>query len=226
MWGGEEKYADRSEAGRALASELQHYHGSKNTLILALPRGGVPVAFELSRSLNIPMDVFLVRKLGVPGHEEYAMGAIASGGFKYINQAVVEHLGLSEKTVEKVIEQEEGELARREIEYGFHNLPTLQGQTVILVDDGVATGSTVRVALQALREANAGKLVVAVPVGSADTCEELRNFADEIVCARRPEDFHAVGQHYQNFHQTSDAEVRAILDKARSSAGKVEVQGW
>lgn len=221
-----EKFANRSEAGKVLASRLQQYQGSGNSLILALPRGGVPVASQISQILSIPMNVFLVRKLGVPGHQEYAMGAIATGGFKYINEEVVKHLGLSEKAVERVIQLEQGELARREIEYGSPTPPLRDVQILILVDDGMATGSTMKVAVKALREMNAGKIIVAVPVGSAEACRDLAAVADEIVCARTPDDFQAVGQFYENFNQTSDAEVRAILDRARSSTGHVEVRGW
>ena len=226
MLGRAERFRDRSDAGKALASKLHRFRGLQKGLILALPRGGVPVAYEVSKELELPMDVFLVRKLGVPGHEEYAMGAIASGGFSFVDQQVVQRLRLSPEAIAKVIEREEEELARREIEYGFHNLQPLHDHTVILVDDGFATGSTMKVALQALRAAGAARLLAAAPVGSPDTCQALAAFADEVACAITPEDFQAVGQFYEDFSQTSDAEVRAILDQSRAAAGRVEVRGW
>lgn len=210
------KFADRAEAGRVLAEKLRHYAGRSDVLVLALPRGGVPVGFEVARALDAPLDIFVVRKLGVPGHEEYAMGALAAGGVRVLNGSVIEELHISPSAVDEVIEREERELERRERLYRGERPPAaIQGRTVILVDDGLATGSTMRAAADALRNRKPARLVVAVPVAAASTCEELRAEVDETVCALTPEPFYAVGQWYHDFSQTSDDEVRALLDENR-----------
>jgi predicted phosphoribosyltransferase len=181
-------------------------------LVLALPRGGVPVGYEIARALGAPLDVFLVRKLGVPGHEEFAMGAIAPGGVVVLSEELVLELGITQRAVSEVIAREQQELARRERLYrGDSPLPALRDRTVILVDDGLATGSTMRAAAAALRRLHAGRIVVAVPVAAPQACEEFRGEVDEVVCARTPEPFHAVGEWYEDFSQTSDEEVRECM---------------
>jgi putative phosphoribosyl transferase len=209
-------FRDRSEAGRVLARLLKPYADQPGLIVLALPRGGVPVAFEVARALHAPLDVFVVRKLGVPGHEEYAMGAIASGGVRVLNDDVVDYLGIHEDAVEDVARAEQAELQRRERLYrGDRPAPPVEGRTVILVDDGLATGSTMRAAVRALRLQSPARLVVAVPVAAEDTCVALRSEADEVVCARTPEPFRAVGLWYDDFSQTGDDEVRDLLEAAR-----------
>ena len=208
-------YKDRSEAGRRLATQLDGYAGRADVLVLALPRGGVPVAFEVARALEAPLDVFLVRKLGVPGHEELAMGAIASGGVRVLNQEVLRHLRISREAVDAVAADELRELERRERAYrGGRPPPDVRGKTAILVDDGLATGSTMLAAASALREQQPARIVVAVPVSAPQTCDEYRMGVDEIVCALTPEPFHAVGQWYEDFSQTTDEEVRELLARA------------
>jgi predicted phosphoribosyltransferase len=218
------RFLDRADAGRRLASELAGDYGADagrgDVLVLALPRGGVPVAYEVARALGAPMDVFLVRKLGVPGHEELAMGAIASGGVQVLNEEVVRTLGISPEVIGRVAEREGAELRRREREYrDARPMPDVHGKTVILVDDGLATGSTMRAAAAALRRLGPARLVVAVPVAAPETCEEFRSEVDEVVCALTPEPFHAVGLWYEDFSQTTDAEVRDLL--ARAAARQV-----
>lgn len=211
------RFRDRAEAGRALAAELTRYADDPDVRVLALPRGGVPVGFEVARALRAPLDVFVVRKLGLPGHEEYAMGAIASGGIAVLSDDVVERFGVSRAAVERVIESERVELERRERRYrGDRALPEVAGRTVLLVDDGLATGSTMRAAVAALRQEQPKRLVVAVPVAAAETCDELRDEVDEVVCAAMPEPFHAVGLWYDDFSQTTDAEVHGLLERARA----------
>jgi putative phosphoribosyl transferase len=208
-------FRDRVEAGRRLALELASYAGRDDVLVLALPRGGVPVAFEVAAALRAPLDVFLVRKLGVPGQEEFAMGAIASGGVRVMSDEVVRQLGLSREQVERVAEREQRELERRQQAYrGGRAAPELAGRKVILVDDGLATGSTMRAAVAAVRKGKPGRIVVAVPVGARDTCRALRAEADEVVCAATPEPFWGVGYWYQDFSQTSDEEVQGLLAAA------------
>jgi putative phosphoribosyl transferase len=205
-------FRDRRDAGRQLGKALAP---RPDALVLGLPRGGIPVAFEVARALGAPLDVFLVRKLGVPGHEELAMGAIASDGIQVLNDDVVQHLGLSPQTIARVRAVEEEELRRREREYRGTRPPvSLTGRTVILVDDGLATGSTMRAAAAAVRQKKPARIVVAVPVGAPNTCTELRREADEVVCLQSPAGFHAVGQFYDNFAQTTDEEVNALLDSA------------
>jgi predicted phosphoribosyltransferase len=216
-------FRDRADAGRELARRLAKYAHRDDVLVLGLPRGGVPVAFEVARALNAPLDVFLVRKLGVPGHEELAMGAIASGGVRVLNEEVVRGLGVSDEVLDRVAAQEQQELERRERDYrgtrrGVAAPADVRDRTVILVDDGLATGSTMRAAVSAVRQLHPARIVVAVPVGSADTCEEFQRIADEVVCARTPEPFYAVGLWYRDFSQTSDEEVRDLLAQAASSS--------
>lgn len=207
-----DRFRDRVDAGRRLAEALRRYAGTPDLLVLALPRGGVPVAHEVARALQAPLDVYLVRKLGVPGHEELAMGAIAPGGVRVLNTDVIQMLGITEDQVAAVAADEERELERRDREYrGGRPAPEIHGRTVLLVDDGLATGSTMRAAAAAVRAQHPQRLVVAVPVGAPDTCEALRQEADEVVCALAPEPFQAVGLWYDDFSQTTDAEVREIL---------------
>jgi putative phosphoribosyl transferase len=209
------RFRDRREAGRLLAKRLIAQLSPRNVapaLVLALPRGGVPVAYEVALALDAPLDVFLVRKLGVPGHEELAMGAIASGGVRVLNRNVVDALRVPEDLIDIVVAREEAELERRERAYRGDRLPPdVQDRTVFLVDDGLATGSTMRAAAAALRQQSPARLVVAVPVSSPETCEELRDEVDEIVCAETPRQFYAVGVWYEDFSQTTDEEVRDLL---------------
>src|SRR5467141_2816477 len=214
-------YRDRTEAGRYLATQLAHYANRDDVLVLALPRGGVPVAYEVAKALRAPVDIFLVRKLGVPGHEELAMGAIATGGVRVLNDDAVEYLGIPSRVIDSVAANELRELERREREYrGDRPEPDVRGKTVILVDDGLATGSTMRAAAAALRQQNPARIVVAVPVSAPQTCDEYRMGVDEIICAMTPEPFFGVGQWYRDFSQTTDEEVRDLLDKARNETGQ------
>jgi predicted phosphoribosyltransferase len=208
-------FQDRFEAGRFLASKLRHLANRPDVVVLALPRGGVPVGYEVAKVLNAPLDVFVVRKLGVPGHPELAMGAIASGGIRVLNEDVVRRLGIPDYMIDKIAAEEEKELERREQDYRG-NRPRLdvKGRTVILVDDGLATGSSMRVAALALRNKNPAQIIVAVPVAAASTCSELKSEADQVVCAVTPEPFWAVGQWYRDFSQTTDEEVRDLLRRA------------
>lgn len=207
------RFANRSEAGRALAALLGHYRGQPGLVVLALPRGGVPVGFEVAEALGAALDVFLVRKLGMPGHPEFAMGAIASGGVRVMSDDVVRLYGVGAHAIEQVARAEQAELDRREREYRQnHPAVDLQGKTVILVDDGLATGSTMRAAVAAVRRLGPARVVVAAPVGAPSTCREFGAIADDVVCARTPEPFSAVGLWYADFSQTSDDEVRALLD--------------
>jgi len=209
-------FKNRPDAGRLLAEHLRQYAGRDDLLVLALPRGGVPVAYEVARALHAPLDVFIVRKLGVPGHEEYAMGAVASGGIRVINEQAIHDLALSEETLERVAAAELAELNRRERVYrGDRPEPTVEGRTVILVDDGLATGTSMKAAVKALKSRKPARLVVAVPIAARDTCAALARDVDEVVCAVTPEHFHAVGLWYQNFNQTTDEEVHDLLDKGR-----------
>jgi predicted phosphoribosyltransferase len=209
------RYRDRSEAGRYLAGDLTEYADRPDVIVLALPRGGVPVAFEVARELNAPLDVFLVRKLGLPGREELAMGAIATGGVRVLNEEVVRVLQVPDEVIDAVAVEERQELERREHLYrGDRPPPDVRGRVVILVDDGLATGSTMRAAVAALRKQHPARIVVAVPVGAPDTCAEFRQEADEVVCARTPEPFFAVGLWYADFSQTTDEEVHELLRRA------------
>jgi len=207
-------YRDRSEAGQVLSTLLRRYTDRQDVIVLGLPRGGVPVAAEVAHALHAPLDVFLVRKLGLPGHEELAMGAIASGGVRVLNDDVICALQVSDDVIETVAEAERQELQRRERLYRGDRPPLdVAGKTVILVDDGLATGASMRAAVAALKQAGPARVVVAVPVGSVDTCAELRTSADEVVCAYMPEPFRAVGLWYEDFSQTTDEEVRELLER-------------
>lgn len=209
------RYRDRHEAGRVLASHLQAYANRPDVLILALPRGGVPVGFEVAQALNAPLDIFLVRKLGVPGHEELAMGALASGGVRVLNDDVVRYLRIPEAAIDAVAKEEQRELERRERLYRDGRPPLdVRGRTVIIVDDGLATGSTMRAAIQALRPQHPAGIVVAVPVAAATTCAEFASEADDVICASTPEPFHAVGLWYADFTQTTDRDVHDLLARA------------
>jgi predicted phosphoribosyltransferase len=210
-------FRDRLDAGRRLAEKLSRYAGKSDVVVLALPRGGVPVAAEVARALDAPLDVFLVRKLGFPGQEELAMGAIASGGSRVLNTSLLRRLHVSPEIIDAVAMRERHELDRREREYrGSHPLLPVRGRTVILVDDGLATGASMHAAVAALRTQEPARIVVAVPVGAPSTCEDLRQIADEIVCAETPEPFAAVGQWYDDFSQTTDEEVRQLLAASRT----------
>jgi predicted phosphoribosyltransferase len=208
-------FEDRRDAGRTLAGKLRQYAGRDDVVVLALPRGGVPVAFEVAEALDAPLDLFLVRKLGTPGHRELAMGAIASGGVRVLNDEVVQWFRIPDAVIDAVAAEEQRELERRELAYREGREPaSIEGRVVILVDDGLATGSTMKAAVQAARQRHPLKVIVAVPVGAPDTCSELSRIADEVVCARMPEPFSAVGQWYLNFDQTTDDEVRRLLREA------------
>jgi predicted phosphoribosyltransferase len=210
-------YRDRVDAGRQLAERLSSLANRPDLLVLALPRGGVPVGYEVARALNAPLDVFLVRKLGVPGHEEYAMGAIASDGVRVLNEDVIAALAIPDRAVAAVADEEGRELARREAAYrGDRPRPRIEGRTVILVDDGLATGATMRAAALAVAAEEPAELVIAVPVAAAETCEELARIADQVVCAATLEPFRAVGLWYADFDQTTDEDVRELLRKSRS----------
>ncbi|HYR87747.1 MAG TPA: phosphoribosyltransferase [Terriglobia bacterium] len=208
-------FQDRSEAGRVLARLLAKFKNRPDVLVLALPRGGVPVAYEVAKELNAPLDIFLVRKLGVPGHEEVGMGAIATGGIRILNDDLIRQLGIPQRMVDAITAQEEQELQRRERVYrGDRPAPDIRGRTVIVVDDGLATGSTMKAALAALRKQQPAKLVVAVPTAPPETCDSLRADADEVICAVTPDPFLAVGAWYRGFDQTTDDEVRDLIKRA------------
>lgn len=205
-------YEDRRHAGIVLADRLEHFKHRQDVVVLALPRGGVPVAHEVARAIDAPLDVFLVRKLGVPGHRELAMGAIASGGVRVLNEDVVAMYRLPPAVIDAVARDEQVELERRERTYRDGRTPVeVRGRIVLLIDDGLATGSTMKAAVEAVRARGPARIVVAVPVGSPATCLEFADVSDEIVCARTPEYFAAVGQWYRDFSQTSDEEVRELL---------------
>src|SRR4051812_48324710 len=209
------RFRNRAEAGRLLAGRLRQYAGRDDVVVLGLPRGGVPVAFEVARALGAPLDVFLVRKLGVPGHEELALGAIATGGVRLLNPDVVRGLGVPPHVIDQVTATELAELERREREYrGDRPPPDVRGKTVILIDDGLATGASMRAAVAALRQEKPARIVVAVPIAAPTTCEEFEDEVDEVVCARTPEPFYAVGLWYEDFSQTTDEEVRELLRRA------------
>lgn len=213
------RYADRRQAGRVLASALAGHAGRRDTLTLGLPRGGVPVAYEVARRLGSPLDVFVVRKLGVPGHEELAMGAVAAGGVVILNESVVQYLRIPDADIEAAAAGELGELARQERAYRDDRPPVdAAGKTVFLVDDGLATGATMRAAIAGLRRLGPARVVVAVPIAAPTACEELRTDADEVVCAATPEPFYSVGQWYVDFSQTTDEEVRTLLAEAEAHA--------
>jgi len=217
-------FQDRTDAGRQLAEKLLGYAGRDDVIVLALPRGGVPVAFEVAQRVRVPLDVCVVRKLGVPGHEELAMGAIASGGVRVLNEDVLYVLPDAQSIVEMVTAIEREELKRRERDYRSNRpAPEVRGRTVILVDDGLATGATMRAAAAALRQQGAAKIIVAVPVGAPGTCHEIRSVADEVVCLQTPGSFMGVGQYYEDFSQTTDEEVRELLAASASKGPEADV---
>jgi putative phosphoribosyl transferase len=219
----EEPFRDRRHAGAELARRLGHLKGRNDLVVLALPRGGVPVGYEVARALDALVDVFVVRKLGLPGHPEYAMGAIASGGVRVLNDDAVRLYRIPNVAIDRIARHEQAELERRELAYREGRPPIdLRGRVVVLIDDGLATGSTMKAAVQAVRAHAPARVIVAVPVGSPDTCRELAAIADEIVCAWSPEHFAAVGQWYDDFRQTTDEEVRALLHDASSQPAGTE----
>ena len=219
-------FRDRVDAGRQLLSRLAGYRGRPDVLVLALPRGGIPVGYEVARGLGAPLDVFVVRKLGVPGQEELAMGAIASGGVRVVNDDVVDALRIPPAVLDRVAAEEARELERRQRSYrGGRPAPDVTGRTVILVDDGLATGSTMRAAVAALRQLGPARIVVAVPVAARPTCDDLRREVDEIVCLATPEPFMAVGRFYDDFSQTTDDEVRELLAAARGTEVRADGGG-
>lgn len=213
----EPRFLDRYDAGRRLAEQLRHHANRPDTIVLALPRGGVPVGYEVANALAAPLDIMLVRKLGVPGHEELAMGAIATGGVEVLNQETISALQIPAGAIERVAAVERRELERREQVFrGDRPPPEVSGKTVVLVDDGLATGSTMLAAARALRNLGASRIVAAVPVAARETCDALREVVDEMVCLETPEPFYAVGLWYEEFDQTSDDEVQSVLERARA----------
>ncbi|SCX53173.1 phosphoribosyltransferase [Nitrosospira sp. Nsp1] len=213
-------FADRAEAGKRLAEALVGYAGRTDVLVLALPRGGVPVAYEVARTLAVPMDLWLVRKLGVPGQEELAMGAIAGKDTRVLNRDIINVLNIDKTTIEAVIVKEQAELERRNRLYRQGRpSPDIEGKTIIIIDDGLATGATMRAAIASLRQAGAARIIAAVPVGAASTCGKVEQDADELVCLYTPEPFYGVGQWYDDFSQTSDESVLALLESAVKSQG-------
>ena len=213
------RFKNRDDAGRRLAAELRAYAGRDDVIVLGLPRGGVPVAYRVAEALQAPLDVFVVRKLGLPWHEELAMGAIASGGVRVLDPDLIKTARVSDADIDRVTTVEQAELERREKRYrGDRPFPDLHGKTVILVDDGLATGSTMRAAVHALRRQSPGEVVVAVPVAPPEVCDAFSYIADEIVCAETPEPFQAVGLWYQDFSQTTDDEVHRLLESAIHAA--------
>jgi putative phosphoribosyl transferase len=209
------KFRNRIEAGKELARLLMAYKDRPNVLVLGLPRGGVPVAFEIAQVLHVPMDIFIVRKLGVPGQEELAMGAIATGGTRVLNHRLIDDLGISQNVVDQVSQEEEQELHRRAEAYrGGRPLPQVQGRTVILVDDGLATGASMYAAVLALKLQKPYRIIVAVPVAAPETCDIFEKMVDETICAATPEPFYGVGAWYDDFSQVSDEQVRDYLQDA------------
>ncbi|WP_259779455.1 phosphoribosyltransferase [Aestuariispira ectoiniformans] len=205
-------FRNRIEAGRRLADPLQDYSGKPDILLLALPRGGVPVAAEVAKTLDLPMDLMLVRKLGLPGHRELAMGAIALGDVRVLNDSVIVSSGVSEETLDQVTSEEKAELDRRNTLYrGENRPPAIKDKTIILIDDGVATGATMKAAIAATKQAGAKETVAAIPVAPAETCDELQRIADRVVCLATPYPFFGVGQWYDDFSQTSDGEVQDLM---------------
>lgn len=214
-------FADRTEAGKMLGEALSDYAGKTDVLVLGLPRGGVPVAYEVAKALAAPVDLWLVRKLGVPGQEELAMGAMAGKDTRVLNQEIINLLNIDQTSLNATIARERAELERRNSLYRQGRPPPdIQGKTIILVDDGLATGATMRAAIASLRHAGAARIIVAVPVGAASAGEKIRKEADEVVCLYTPEPFYGVGQWYDDFSQTTDEEVLALLDRANTKPGK------
>lgn len=215
-----QKFHNRTEAGKLLAAKLTEYARRDDVLVLALPRGGVPVAYEVATALNAPLDVCLVRKLGVPGHTELAMGAISTGKVLIINENVVNCLGISSQTIDDVTAIETNELERRHRIYrGDRPLPNIKNQTIILVDDGIATGATIKAAIATIKQQQPHELIVAVPVAGVSTCEDLATQADKVVCLIMPENLYAIGMWYEDFAQTTDAEVCELLNKPKLMSG-------
>jgi putative phosphoribosyl transferase len=207
------KFVDRHQAGKMLAEHLKAYAHRRDVLVLGLPRGGVPVAYEVAKALGVPLDVFMVRKLGFPGHEELAMGAIATGGAITFNQTMVDDLNVDKASIDQVIQLEQAELSRREQLYrGKRSCPDFSDKTIILVDDGIATGATIRVAIKALRQYGPAALIIAVPAAADETCKQLEPLVEDLVCPLKPIDFYAVGYWYDDFSQTTDEEVINLLD--------------
>ena len=208
-------FSDRRDAGRKLAQKLSAYANRSDVVVLALPRGGVPVAYEVALALNAPLDIFTVRKLGLPGHEELAMGAIATGGARVINQDVVRSFNVPRGVIEAVAKQELNELERRERVFrGNRIMPEIHGKTAILIDDGLATGASMQAAILGLRAKNPARIVVAVPTAPLETCEAFKKLVDEMICATSPEPFYGVGQWYEDFSQVTDEQVQTLLKQA------------
>lgn len=208
-------FRDRRDAGRKLAQKLVAYVGRSDVIVLALPRGGVPVAYEVALALRAPLDIFIVRKLGLPGHEELAIGAIASGGARVLNEDIIQYLGISEAVIAAIAQRELQELQRRELAYRGERPPLeVEGRTIILIDDGLATGASMRAAVAGLRLQNPAYIVVAVPTAAPETCEALEPEVDQMICATTPEPFYGVGRWYEDFSQTTDEEVRTLLQEA------------
>jgi predicted phosphoribosyltransferase len=211
-------FRDRREAGRKLAHELAAYANRTDVLVLALPRGGVPVAYEVARALNVPMDIYVVRKLGVPGHEELAMGAIAPNGVRVLNQDILQKLQVPPEAIDTVARAELQELQRREHAYrGGRLAPTLRGHTVILIDDGLATGASMRAAIAGVRAQNPAQIVIAVPTAALETCEALAPLVDKVICANTPEPFDGVSRWYDDFAQITDEDVHTLLEASHPS---------
>jgi predicted phosphoribosyltransferase len=220
------RFPNRRDAGRRLAAELRAYANRPDVIVLALPRGGVPVGYEIATALDVPLDVFVVRKLGLPWHEELAMGALASGGVRILDRDLIRIARVSEEDIERVTATEQAELERRERGFrGDRPFPDLTGMTVILVDDGLATGSTMKAAISALRQEGPSRIVMAVPVAAPETCEAFRDIADDVICAVTPEPFRAVGLWYDDFSQTTDEEVHELLDRARAAHPSMGLAG-
>ena len=218
-------FKDRFHAGRLLARKLEHHRDNSEVLVLALPRGGVPVAAEVTRVLQAPLDVFLVRKLGLPGHSELAMGAVAMGGVRVLNESLVARLGIPESAIDRVADRELEVLRRQDHRFrGDRPAPEIEGRTIILVDDGLATGSTMRAAVEAIKKQRPRRLVVAVPIGAAETCEQFGRDVDEMVAVSCPDDFRAVAMWYEDFSQTPDAVVIGLLQEAAARRRKTEEQ--
>jgi putative phosphoribosyl transferase len=212
------RFRDRSEAGRVLAQQLTEYAGRDDVIVLALPRGGIPVGYEVAKALGAPLEVFVARKLGVPGHQELAMGAIASGGSAVLDQGLVRRLGITQAQLDQAVTDETRELERREQAYrGDHEPPELRGKTVILVDDGLATGATMRAPALAVRDLQPARIVVALTLAAEETCDQFRDVVDDVICAVTPKPFYAVGMWYEDFDQTTDDEVRELLERGRTS---------
>lgn len=212
------RFRNRTEAGQLLAKKLTPYANRTDVLVLGLPRGGVPIAYEIAKSLNVPLDICLVRKLGAPGNRELAMGAIATGGIMVLNDDVVESLSVSQETIAKVVALEEKELERRDRAYrGARPFPDVQGRAILLVDDGIATGATLRAAIATLRQQQPASIIVAIPVAPLSTYNELKAEVDEVVCLATPEHFYSISIWYDEFRQTTDEEVRELLEKQSSA---------